>query len=313
MTRWERCEKQSGHDIWIGRNAWMEIKVVPALGSKMISLKHLRTGREWLSEAAGPLGNKGYATSFADSDGSGWDEMFPTINACAYPDHPWQGTEMADHGEVWSIPWQVEIADERLSCHVHGVRLPYRLSKTYSFTEEQRLRIDYTVYNPSPFPLSFLWAAHPLFAVHEGMEIIVPSELNEIVVSYSQHERLGRMGDVRSWPIPFEDHPEIRLHQVEAMTAGTAEKYYFRGELPEGRAGLHDPSTGESLMMYFPVEQVPYFAVWANYGGYQGGYNVALEPATGFLDDLSYAMKQGMVATIEAGGRYHWFLEVELT
>ncbi|WP_152391907.1 aldose epimerase family protein [Paenibacillus guangzhouensis] len=313
MIHWERGEQLSDHDVWVGRDAWIEIKVVPALGSKMISLKHLRTGREWLSEAEGPLGNKGYATSFADSDGSGWDEMFPTINACAYPEHPWQGTEMTDHGEVWSIPWQAEAEGERFSCHVHGVRLPYRLSKSYSFTDDHRLRIDYTVSNASPFPLSFLWAAHPLFAAHEGMEIIVPSGLDDIVVSYSEQERLGRMGDVRSWLMPFEDRPEIRLDRVESVDAGTAEKYYFRGELPEGRAGLHDPNTCESLTMYFPVEQVPYLAVWANYGGYQGGYHVALEPATGFLDDLSYAMKQGAAAIVEAGSRYHWYLEIELT
>ena len=42
--------------------------------------------------------------------------------------------------------------------------------------------------------------------------------------------------------------------------------------------------------MMFPKEQVPYLAIWANYGGYQGQYHLALEPATGLLDNLSYSM-----------------------
>ncbi|WP_258168054.1 hypothetical protein [Paenibacillus sp. AR247] len=51
--------------------------------------------------------------------------------------------------------------------------MPYRLEKTYSFAAEDRLRIDYQVTNLSPFPFAFLWAAHPLLRIEEGMQIIV--------------------------------------------------------------------------------------------------------------------------------------------
>jgi hypothetical protein len=67
------------------------------------------------------------------------------------------------------------------------------------------------------------------------------------------------------------------------------------------------------MTMYFPIEQVPYLSIWANYGGYLGQYHVAIEPATGFLDDVSYAMEQGKAAHGEAGGTYSWFLELELS
>lgn len=312
MFFWKR-QRIEGYERWTGLNSMMQITIAPELGSKVISLKNVRTGREWLAQPDQGYGNGGYASSFAASDGSGWDEIFPTVNGCNYQTFPWQGVELPDHGEVWSLPWQTSAQDGKLRCEVHGIRFPYHLSKTYSFTEEERLRIDYRVRNLSPFPFSFLWAAHPLFRVKEGMEMIVPSELNKIVVSYSQNRRLGEMGDAHFWPNPCMDAGEIRLDRIESEAARTAEKFYFQGELPEGRAALYDPGTKERLTLLFPKEKVPYLSIWANYGGYRNQYHVALEPATGFLDDLSYAMEHGQAAIIKEHGTYHWFLEIEMS
>ncbi|MWV47225.1 DUF4432 family protein [Paenibacillus sp. HJL G12] len=288
----------------------MQITLLPQLGSKIISLQNRLTGREWLTQAEGVLGNKGYGSPFADSDGSGWDEMFPTINACRYPEYPWMDAELPDHGEVWSLPWRAEMTEDKLECSVQGVKLPYLLRKTYAFPAEDCLRIDYAVTNLGSFPFSFLWAAHPLFCIEEGMEIHVPEGLTQIAVSYSEHGRLGKTGEVRPWPQPSADQPQIRLDRTEGREEATAEKFYFTGALPEGRASLYDPRKREGLTIAFPKEKVPYLSIWANYGGYQGQYHLALEPATGFLDDLAYAMERKSVAAVLPGETYTWHLEV---
>lgn len=299
-----------GYSAWTGQTSAMQVTLLPQLGSKMISLQNRLTSREWLSKPKGPLGNRGYGSSFGDSDGSGWDEMFPTINACRYPEIPWLGTALPDHGEVWSIPWQAHASQDKLQCSVHGVNMPYHLCKTYTFSADDRLRIDYAVTNHSPYSFSFLWAAHPLFQIEEGMEIIVPGELSEIAVSYSEGERLGQTRERRPWPQPFVNDPEIRLNITGGEQERTAEKFYFTGRLPEGIASLYDPKKQEGMTLSFPKEKVPYLSVWANYGGYQGQYHLALEPATGFLDDLAYAMEQKEVATVGGGETYTWYLEV---
>lgn len=299
-----------GYEVWTGQTAAMEIVIVPELGSRVISLRNRRTGREWLTQPVGKLERNEYASSFGRRDGSGWDEMFPTINPCRYPGFPWEGAELPDHGEVWSIPWVACCAQDQLYCSVQGIRIPYQLRKSYSFPRADCLRIDYAVCNPSPFPFSFLWAAHPLFQIEEGMEIIVPEELTEIAVSYSAQGRLGGTGDVLPWPQPWEERPNIRLNRTGSRQEGSAEKFYFAGQLPEGRASIYDPAAREGLSMIFPKERVPYLSVWANYGGYQGQYHLALEPATGLLDDLSYAMGHGAAAEVPAGGTYTWFLEM---
>ncbi|OIB02437.1 hypothetical protein AK95_30145 [Paenibacillus sp. LC231] len=41
-----------------------------------------------------------------------------------------------------------------------------------------------------------------------------------------------------------------------------------------------------------------------------GQYHLALEPATGLLDDLSYAMHRQAAAEVPAGGTYSWYLEI---
>lgn len=310
---WEKVTVE-GYEAWRGGSPGLALTVIPALGSKVVSLKDTVTGREWLSRTSIPLGNAGYASSFADGDGSGWDEMFPTIDACILRNEPWTGTELPDHGEVWALPWQCSLLeDNRLHCTVEGRRLPYRLEKWYSFTKDGKLRIDYTAHNLSPDPLPFLWAAHPLFQVEAGMEIIVPEGLNRITVSYSHNDRLGSHREVRTWPEPLPERPNIHLDVVEAASAGTAEKFYFNGILEEGRTSLYDPAAGEMLTMTFPQEQVPYLAIWANYGGYGGQYHVALEPATGFLDNASAAWERGQTSVIAGHGQYNWYLELEFT
>lgn len=310
-SRWELTTVE-GYDAWRGCGGKIELTLVPALGSKMVSLKDAGSGREWLSRTALPLGNGGYASSFAEGDGSGWDEMFPTVDACRLQGKPWDGIELPDHGEVWSLPWRCELREHRLCCAVDGHRLPYRLEKAYSFTNEGRLRIDYAARNLSADPLPFLWAAHPLFQVHAGMQIIVPDGLNRIAVSYSHRGRLGERGSLRAWPKPLPEAPEVRLDVVEAASAGTAEKFYYHGELPEGCASLYDPVSGDKLTLSFSPEQVPYLAIWANCGGYLNQYHVALEPATGFLDDAAAAWSEGRTTVIPGDATYEWHLELTL-
>ncbi|WP_338113329.1 DUF4432 family protein [Paenibacillus artemisiicola] len=308
MTNWTRSEIE-GREAWTGDSGLLSVTVVPELGAKAVSLLNRRTGREWLWRSGKPLGGKGFGTPFGESDESGWDEMFPGINACAYPEAPWQGEAVPDHGEVWSLPWQAETDADGLICAVEGKRFPYALEKRYSFPAPDTVRIDYAVTSRADAPFSFLWAAHPLMRASAGMRLRVPDGLDAVEVSYSAGARLGAFGDVRPWP---EAAPGVDLSVVEPDAGRHAEKYYFTGKLKEGWAELDDPRTGEAATFRFPAERVPYLAVWANYGGYGGHYHVAVEPATGRMDDLARAMNRGEAATVAPGERYAWHLELSV-
>lgn len=311
MVQWRESEAE-GYAAWTGETGLLSVTIIPALGSKAISLKNRRTNREWLWRSGKPLGNAGYASAFAAGDESGWDEMFPCVDACEYPLAPWQGRKIPDHGEVWSRPWDHYCTETALHCQVEGAGFPYLLQKVYSLPSERTLRIDYALTNRSASPFSFLWAAHPLFAVQEGMRLHVPGELTEMEISYSAGGRLGLFGEKQPWPRVQTSSGPVDLSVAEPLKGEFAEKYYFTGKLEAGFAGLRDPATGEALTLTFPARQVPYLAVWANYGGYGGHYHLALEPATGRMDNLAYAVQQGEASVVGPGAVYRWHLEVKL-
>ncbi|KRF43810.1 hypothetical protein [Paenibacillus sp. Soil787] len=309
MGSWTQIESE-GYLTWVGQTNGISLTVIPSLGSKVTSLVNRKTNREWLWRSGKPLGNTGFGSSFSTGDESGWDEMFPSINKCFYPEKPWKNQMIPDHGEVWSLEWSSHSLGDELYCRVNGVHFPYTLEKVYSFADEDTLRIDYCLKNHASSPFSFLWAAHPLFRVREGMVLNVPNNMTEIEISYSEQERLGVFNDRKSWPLIQTDNGSVDLSMIEPAEGKFAEKYWFAKKVKNGWAQLSDPATGEAVTLRFPPEQVPYLAIWANYGGYGGHYHFAIEPATGKMDDLSHALRHNETATVEANGEYKWFIEV---
>src|SRR5262249_31113709 len=147
-------------------NDVLHVVVLPELGAKLASLLDKRTNHEWLlSLGARPVKPVAYGATFTRQDMSGWDEMFPTIDACPYPaPGPYQGQPLPDHGEVWSLPWHGDTASDRLSLSVQGKVIPYTLSRTMTLAENQVI-LSYSLSNPTADELIWLWATHPQFTV----------------------------------------------------------------------------------------------------------------------------------------------------
>ncbi len=119
---------------WHGVPAWtledetLRVTTVPRLGAKIVSLFDKRGDFEWLP---GPMPGRpvrpvAYAAPFVEQEMAGWDEMFPTILACAYPGPgPRHGVALPDHGEAWALPWEVaRAADGELTLTLEGRALP---------------------------------------------------------------------------------------------------------------------------------------------------------------------------------------------
>ena len=94
---------QDGFTVVGLRSANLELAVVPELGAKIISLRSLPSGHQWLWRPTPELKlfrNKP-GDDFATSTMTGIDECIPTISACA-----WRGRNLPDHGEDWiARPW----------------------------------------------------------------------------------------------------------------------------------------------------------------------------------------------------------------
>ena len=135
-----------GFAVHVLNNNEIELAVVPELGAKIISLKNLRTGREWLWHP--PEGLKLFKNQVRDdfsiiSPLVGIDECFPTIEPCF-----WQGREaarprrdleragrwMVTHGTDGVLKTKTRLSRFRhlnssapLNCRDNEVRIAYRL------------------------------------------------------------------------------------------------------------------------------------------------------------------------------------------
>ena len=180
-------------------NDLMRVIVIPEFGSKIASIIYKPLSHELLWQRQGEKYRRTkYGDPYLEGEVSGFDELFPSISRCYYESFPWQGTEIPDHGEVWSVPWKLEVQKNSLQLGCYGVRFPYRLTKKLNLTDGSLL-ITYCLENLSYFPLDYVWAAHPLFVAEQGMEIAVPKGMKSIINCVNT-TRLGRYGNRYSFP-----------------------------------------------------------------------------------------------------------------
>lgn len=241
---------------------------------------------------------------------SGMDDMFPTIDICHYEKFPWKGAELADHGEVWNLPADVEIKEDKVCLTFHGVRLPYVFHKDISMKDDNTVRIDYTVENPTAFDMDYLWACHTMLQAEPGLKLEVPECCKIAQAVFKENGTIGNYGDEFSYPVHVspEDGKEYDL-SVMGEPRCANEKYYFRDAVNEGYCAI-EHTDGRRFEMRFPEKEVPYIGILQNYGCFRGMYNIFLEPCSAPFDrpDVANCLKKGSV--IPANSSKKWFVEI---
>lgn len=285
-------------------NDHLQVTLIPAYGAKIASLVDRSADYEWLFQHPCDLVVPPYGADFSRFDSSGFDEVFPSIDACY---HPLDGTPVPDHGEVWALPWQVEQDGEQLHCRVESPTLPYRLEKRLAL-QGSRLRIDYATHNLGEQPLAFIWTPHALLNFNRHSRLQVPAGLQEVMSVGDANSPLGAWGTRHPYP-----GTDLDLSRPWRAGDAHCEKYYFTESLQEGWCRLLQTDIKRQLTLAFPVQQVPWLGVWKTQGGYRGDVNIALEPCTGVYDDVYLANRIDRVSRIPARGRYDWFLELEVS
>jgi hypothetical protein len=296
-------------------NATVSLEVLPSLGGKIISVRSLATGREFLLPPRRPYARPTYDGSFADSDFSGWDECFPAIAPGPYPDDPWKGSMIPDHGEVWTLPWSWRYRDGVLHMAAHGVRFPYRLERWLDLRAPDHLRVRYRARNLSPFPFRCLWSPHPMLAPSPSWRIIMPPEVT-LRVDSSSGDRLGAYLDEVAWPVYRDaDQREMRLDTVGPPGQGYAYKVFATG-LTHGWAGVHDTETDESLLFTFSPAAIPYVGLAVSTGstdpGASLGYYAIAEPCNGWPDSLATAAGSGSSIVLPPLGSRTWEFQLRV-
>ena len=295
-------------------NATLQVVVVPEMGAKITSLLDKRNQVEWLAGPGDrPFKPAPYGAVFTDQDMSGWDEMFPTINACQYPtSSPDQTIPLPDHGEVWAIPWQrIPTEEPALNFVVEGRALSYVLSRKIEFIAESVLRFSYQAVNQSERPLSALWAAHPQFLSGSAAKVILPPHIAEVCNVLPESFGWAPLEEHLAWPEATRlDGETVRLDAVGTSDLNQARKYYIPPETKASWVAIIRQPSQDWISLSWDVEEVPYLGVWVDEGFISSESVVAPEPATGFYDSLALAVEKGRHMVIPPGKTVSWSLLV---
>lgn len=300
----------------------VSFSVLPELGGKIASLHDQRSGREWLwRHPRLPYRQVAPESSYVEAaDTGGWDECFPTVDRCAYPEPPWRGAALPDHGELWSQPVALDVSTTAeqlvLDALWHGRVLPYRFRRRITAQSGSGLlRCEYRVDNLGAHPLRHSYCAHPLIAVEPGMRLRVP-DAARFHISVAQPAAIVRRDELLRFPfeVALGEHT-MGLDVLPPRDAGIALKVWSE-PLAEAWAALRAPD-GE-LHLRWGGGEWSQLALWFNLGalGMDGGaayYNLGFEPCIGAQDSLAAAVASGLAASVPAGGSQSWWIEVELS
>lgn len=276
-----------GFAVYVLNNEEVELAAVPELGAKIISLRDLRTGREWLWHPRNDLKlfRNQPGDHFSDSPLAGMDECLPTILPCS-----WQDRELPDHGEVWRQPWQVDNDAWLNGALITSIRLevsPLIFKRTVELHGAE-IRLAYELQNLSTAEESFIWAIHPLLRLADGDELELPD---------STREQLNG----ESW-----------LHAVASAIPERNSAKVFARPVREGWAAIKNEALGDRLEFAWNPAENNALGLWLTRGGWHGHHHFAIEPTNANDDSLAAAAGRTHCGAIAGNSTLTWQLAIRI-
>jgi hypothetical protein len=265
---------EQGFKVYVLSTTRVRIAVVPELGAKIISVKDLQSGREWMwhPHAGRKLFRNRPGDDFSQSPLVGMDECLPTIAPCC-----WKGRALPDHGEAWTNSWLVDDGaweTGRLRT-ITKLRLsPFQFGRSVELWENE-VRLNYRLRNEGGAEEAYLWALHPLLGLHAGDRLELPASTRALL-------------NGEKW---------IDALDSEVPEGNCAKA--FAAPLSEGLAAIDNPGTGNRLEFEWNPAANNTLGLWLTRGGWHGHHHLAVEPSNGEPDalDVAAARKRcGLVA-----------------
>ena len=104
----------------------------------------------------------------------------------------------------------------------------------------------------------------------------------------------------------------IDLSRMPPKNGHGAQKYWFTDAATEGRCSITDPEIGIRSSLLFDPADLPWLGIWVNEGFWHNGYNLGIEPSTCWLDSPAASIEHGRCLFLEAGEIKEWTLRVKL-
>ncbi len=278
----------------------LSLVYLPDNGGKLISIKD-NSGREWLCQDENPH----YipvrpGDSYVESEVSGADEMFPTIDPCVC-----NGYEYPCHGEVCRVSHSFEEFEGATVMTYTSAGCGYKYTKTISENFDGGACVEYRIENLRDEEIPCLWALHAMFAAVPGGRVFAGIKEDETVeIMFDETGRLGKSGDVLKLD-------KQSLVSSPFVSGGEAYKYYITDKLSDGYCGYYDDKACAGIKLSYDSEKMPYLGVWMNNGGFKNMYNAAVEPCNIPYDSPVNAKNRGIEFTIPAKGVLSFKIDID--
>lgn len=278
---------QQGFEVYALNNDEVELVVVPELGARIISLRNLRTGREWMWHPSGGLKlfRNRLGDDFAQSPLVGSDECLPTIAACS-----WQGRELPDHGEVWSTAWKVDAEAWKTGVLKTSIKMkasPFEFQRTIELSEND-IRISYKLTNLNTQDERFLWAIHPLLKLLPGDQLEMPASTRALLPD-------------AAW-----------IDAVDSATPNGNCAKVIAFPVSEGLIAIDNQVTGDRLEFLWHPKENGALGLWLTRGGWHGHHHFALEPTNADSDSLALAAERNCCGVVTASDFVTWQIRLRL-
>lgn len=284
--------------------------VLPDKGADIVELVDVATGVDPLFRApwglappgASPREGSGDVEFLWNYEGT-WQELFPNANdAAAY-----NGQTIPFHGEVATLPWDVEAdRDGTLRCSVRCRRTPFRLDRVMRL-EGNGLVLDETVTNESDSPAHFVWGHHCVLGspfLEPGCRLHLPAGTLETTPQVWEETARLEPGQREHWP-----HARLRsggtvdLSVVPGPEAGSHDDVYVA--VDDGWAAVENPRLGLAFRLDWDAAVFRWVICWQPYGGARelpltGAYALGVEPWVSRLN-LEQAVGAGEAVELPGG------------
>ncbi len=282
-------------------NMLLRVILLPQLGGKIWQITYKPADRDllWHHPRLTPRIVPFHAV-YDDVFFGGWDELFPN-------DLPEEinGERLPDHGEVWTLPWNVTIvrnAGDEVVLHL-SVDTPIsvvRVEKWITLRDgEAKLRMHHQLTALGTHDQPFLWKLHAAMALGQNSRVDLPARA--MYVEDFGPPRNKATGVTYTWPYLTDAHGvEHDMRRTLPATAHVNE-FQYATELTSGWCAITHPHEGVGFGLAFDRRVLPSCWLFATYGSWRDLSTVVLEPCTGYPVSLAQGVRNGTHQVLHAG------------
>ncbi len=311
-----------GFDVIHLYNATISLMIMPQLGGKIYQLTDLRSGRNWLwnnphIDLRHPSAGLDYEQEL---DTGGWDEILFSVKPCTLKLPGTPPLTIGDHGVLVERAWHERETgtntEDAAICDLfaEGQSPDFRFQRRIVLHASQpRFDINYTLSNIGSNAWPWLWCAHPLFAIEEGMNIELPTGRK----IYPVHKDADPIKE-DVWPnilMPNGNYTKLASIFEKFSDSGVVCQKLFVNSAKT--IGLRTANNAECLSMSYNPEDLPWLGLWINKNAWSGCgsipyLNLGIEPATTPYDSLLDAVESLGGDFLQPGESRKWQLTVSL-